>query len=97
MDSHGCSQDGGGCSCHGDLVRLDTDAPNVPVPRGAWLAWSAVGLFLLPLLLALLGAVVVDYGGGSELLGALAGLGIGMAGSILVARWIGHQRRGSSA
>ena len=95
-DSHHCPQDRSACPhCTGD-ARDTSDEDNGPVIEGGPFVWSAIGVFLLPLLLALAGALVADSYGGPELVGAACGLGLGMVGSILLARCIG-QRSGGNA
>jgi len=60
---------------------------NAPVPF-----FPAVGIFLVPVLLAIAGAVVAGRNQTAQLIGALVGLGLGMVVSIFVARWIATHR-----
>lgn len=64
--------------------------------RGFPLAVAAVGLFLVPLVLACGGAVWFQATPAGQLVGACAGLLIGMAGSLGWA-WIRHLRRWAKA
>ncbi len=50
------------------------------------LAMASVGLFLAPILLAIAGATCCGDGEGVQLLGAVAGLGAGMTGAVVVGR-----------
>ena len=45
-----------------------------------------MGLFLVPGVLAILGATCFAESRGGQLFGAVAGLGLGMTGSVIVAR-----------
>lgn len=50
-------------------------------------------MFLLPVLLAMGGAVAAGPNETAQLVGAIVGLGIGMAGSVLSSRWIAPWRK----
>lgn len=78
--------------CAGGVCPSANDAEPSTV-RGPCLVGSAIGLFLLPVLLAIGGAVAAGPNETAQLVGALVGLGIGMAGSILAARWIAPWRK----
>ena len=56
-------------------------------PRGARLVLAAVGVFLAPLGMAVVGAAVVSGDAGRQGLGALAGLAVGVLAAGLIGRW----------
>jgi hypothetical protein len=66
---------------------LDDRRPPGVGELGGWrLAASAGAVFLLPLVLAGAGAMAFGSGQVRQLLGALVGLGVGLAGGVLLAR-----------
>jgi len=83
---------GSGCTRCG----LHAAPPDVPVLRGWRLTVSALGVFLLPLVLAVAGAVVVGGEGGRQFLGALAGLAVGLAGGVLIGRCVSRSAKGAA-
>jgi len=95
-DSHRCPEDRSACPhCAGD-ARPASDEDNGAAAEGGPLVWWAIAVFLLPLLLALLGALVAGSAGGAQLIGAACGLGLGLLGSILLARWTRRQSGGNA-
>ena len=84
-----CSQDRASCPhCSAGVCPISSEGDNATPPlSGHSVVGSAVGLFLVPLLLALAGAVLAGSDMGAQVVGALAGLGLGLLGSILFARW----------
>lgn len=79
LHSSGCS----GCSFR--------DCPAEEVPDGwllsGWrLALASMGLFLAPGILAIAGAVYYSKSQGAQFLGAIAGLAVGMTGSVVLAK-----------
>jgi hypothetical protein len=62
------------------------DGQGEPPVHGRGMVGSAVGLFLAPIVLAIVGAVVAGPGPGRQIVGAFCGLGIGLVGSILISR-----------
>lgn len=83
---------GSGCSgCVGEPTRAaPRQSVAEPGPRmslyGGRLVAASMGLFLGPLVLAVVGASCFDPAGGWQLLGAVAGLSAGMAASVAAAR-----------
>jgi hypothetical protein len=57
--------------------------------RSWGLVLPAMGAFLFPLLLAVLGTVVAGNDGAAQLLGAVLGLGLGIC-AMLAVNWIFH-------
>jgi hypothetical protein len=62
------------------------DCSASPVLVGWRLGLACLGLFLGPVLLAILGAALIGEDCGAQLPVAISGLGLGMLGSILAAR-----------
>ncbi|HUS90617.1 MAG TPA: SoxR reducing system RseC family protein [Phycisphaerae bacterium] len=54
--------------------------------EGGRLVAASLGVFMLPLVLAIVGAAVAGGEGTRQLLGALGGLVVGLAGGVCVAR-----------
>jgi len=52
-----------------------------------------MGFFLTPIVLAIVGATLAGETGGAQLLGGVAGLIVGMAGSLGVARFVHRIKR----
>ncbi|NQU20225.1 MAG: hypothetical protein HQ567_03010 [Candidatus Nealsonbacteria bacterium] len=77
-DCTGCPGAGGG----------NETGPDVGTLAGWRLAAVSIGLFLGPILLALIGAACFSARAESQLLGAIAGLLIGIGGSVAVARLV---------
>ncbi len=76
-DSEAC---GGGCKfCSG----IRSEGPDL---RGWPLVAACLGMFLAPMLLALTGAILFRQSDVARFLAAVAGFGIGMTASALVAR-----------
>ena len=77
-----------GCSaCPGCPTNdLTGDGQRKPSLAGWRLVGVSVGLFLGPLVLAIVGAALSGPGGGWQLFGALVGLAAGMAVSVVAAR-----------
>lgn len=74
--------------CHGDChdcALADARQP-ADAPRGWDLAWRTVVGFLLPLVLALLGAVLWRADAGAQFVGATGGLFLGLTVATLVSR-----------
>ncbi|MBN1588817.1 MAG: hypothetical protein JW888_04820 [Pirellulales bacterium] len=95
-DSHPCSRDRSACPhCGGDACPTP-DESDPTAMSGSRFVLAAMGLFLAPLVLAILGAVVAGRRAEAQLIGALGGLALGMAGSVLVARWIRHRSGGNA-
>lgn len=79
--------------CEGCEPRL-SQASECPGPGGARAVLAPMGLFLFPVLLAILGAMLGRFTAIGELIGGLLGLAAGMATSILAARSAGRRSPG---
>lgn len=55
-------------------------------PEGCRLVFGAIGLFLMPLVLAIVGAKWLGTTGVMQFLGGLAGLAVGMTASVVAGR-----------
>jgi hypothetical protein len=76
----------GSCPTDDCPARYEDDAPRL---RGPALVAAALALFLLPILLAVAGSALAGQAGDvAQLLGCLAGLGLGLAVARLFARLI---------
>jgi hypothetical protein len=84
----------GECPCSCGLDRPPVDQPEGQQLAGWRLVLVSLGLFLGPVGLAILGAALAGKTAGGQLIGALAGLGVGFAISAGVARML---RRGPAA
>ena len=62
------------------------DDPDSLALSGGPLGLASMGLFVGPGVLAILGAMCFAESPGGQLVGAVAGLGLGMAGSVVLAR-----------
>ena len=80
----------GRCAVQDCPARADGDSSGV---QGWRLGLSAAALFLAPIVLAIAGALWAGGGEGTRVIGALSGLGLGMVGSVVVARALGQKRR----
>ncbi|MBN2474432.1 MAG: hypothetical protein JXB62_07475 [Pirellulales bacterium] len=76
LDCPGCP--GGGCAVH-------DEAAAVP-PSGWRLGLVFTGLFLVPVVLAIAGAVAMRDSAAGQLVGGLAGLGLGLVGAMGASR-----------
>lgn len=81
-DGAGCS----GCSKCDESPHAEASKPALGGFRGVLIP---IGLFLFPVVLAVVGAVLGRKTASGELLGGLLGLATGMAASVFVARAIG--------
>jgi hypothetical protein len=63
-----------------------TDEPDSPLLYGWRLGLSAIGLFLGPVVLAIVGVLLFGDSPASQLAGAMVGLGVGLAVSVGVAK-----------
>ncbi len=84
----------GSSRCSGCLV---PDCPAENGPQGSGLAgWRlglvSMGLFLGPVVLAIIGAAGFRDNPGGQFAGAIAGLGLGLAGSVGMARILHRSR-----
>jgi hypothetical protein len=71
-------------------ARDETQEPRL---RGRSLGLAAIGLFISPVVLAVLGALCVRGGEGAQLVGALVGLVLAMLGAALWVRFLLRPRR----
>jgi hypothetical protein len=88
-------------SCSGCTMRdeLGEDSGTDPLLSGWRLGMVSAGLFLGPVFLAIAGAACCGDGEGVQFLGATAGLGMGMTGSVVVGKLLhrtGKSRPGES-
>jgi hypothetical protein len=73
-----------------------SDSQNGGSLRGWRLTLSAVVFFLVPVVFGVAGAACARGSGGGELVGAIIGIAVGMAGSALLVRALhGEQREGA--
>jgi hypothetical protein len=89
-------------SCAGCAACRSRDCPaegggDGPVLEGRGLVAASTGLFLGPIVLAVVGAAWFDQSDVARLLGALAGLGVGVAASVAAAAYLRWSRRGSTS
>lgn len=79
-----------GCShCSGCEERHSSEAHDLAFAGGVRWVLVPVGLFLFPVVLAILGAILGGITAFGELLGGLLGFAAGMAVSVFAARGIG--------
>lgn len=67
--------------------------PDGPLLVGWRLGLASMGLFLGPVVLAILGAMWSGRSHEARFLGAITGLGIGMAGSVAVAKLLRRDKK----
>lgn len=82
-DPKGC----GGCTL------CESGEPELPY-SGPTVVWGALGLFVMPLLLAALGALVFRGHAAAQLGGGVAGLALGMGLAWLGYRWLNRLKEG---
>lgn len=96
--------DGTNYPCCSNCPVDDCSVADYPAEKGTegsflvgWrLGLVSTGLFLAPVVLAIIGAVSFGNRPGAQFAGAIAGLGLGLAGSVAIARIVRRARKRSA-
>ena len=75
-------------------AKKETEEPRL---RGRSLGLAAIGLFIAPIALAVVGSLCIGESDGAQFAGALTGLGLGMGASAVLARLVLRPRRQGSS
>ena len=86
MLGHHAQEESEGPGCHGCAMCECPAAEGVGPVSGWRLGLAAMGLFLGPIVLAIVGAACCRESQAGQLLGAVAGLVVGMVGAVAIAR-----------